>query len=219
MYAEYLIFVYVTLVVHHAKALPNGAPTSACSTFMPRHVNRQSGGFLSSQSLVASPYSIVVSRTNFTRNTVIRVHISDNRTTLNGYRGILLQARLNDSFSNGTQGSWMNPPQFTKLIRCNNRNDAVTHSEVINVKNETTVFEWRAPCDRDIGNVVFIATVAQTRELFWPRITSDVVMEVSNVGSGQGPTQADECGENEASVTYVSILSCILTILTALSIS
>ena len=68
------------------------------------------------------------------------VWISGGTASTSGYRGVLLQARTVGG--NAPVGTWKSTPVYTKRVQCSAANDAVTHSEVANVKNGSTVFEW-----------------------------------------------------------------------------
>jgi len=71
------------------------------------------------------------------------VWVKDNRNTSTaGYRGLLLQAR---SVGGDTPvGMWLAPPTHTKRVQCSAANDTITHSEAENLKNEKTVYQWKA---------------------------------------------------------------------------
>ncbi|XP_078703866.1 putative defense protein 3 [Branchiostoma floridae x Branchiostoma belcheri] len=86
------------------------------------------------------------------------------------FRGILLQAR---NSTNEAVGFWSDFPDFTRSLTCNNSADSVTHQNT-SVKVAGTNFTWNAPRESP-GDVVFWATIAQSREQYWANITSDTV--------------------------------------------
>nr|XP_002121143.1 putative ferric-chelate reductase 1 [Ciona intestinalis] len=155
-------------------ALPGGAPTGACTTMMPRH-NNGANGFLASQSLASSPYTLMASKRNYNSTEAITVWVVDSRASSDrGYRGLLLQARKVSS--SAPVGTWMNVPANTKLITCSVANDAVTHSNTM-VKNESSVYTWKAGGNH--GNIEFVITTAQSRSTFWVQQKSGMLMHSS----------------------------------------
>ncbi|XP_038674375.1 putative defense protein isoform X1 [Scyliorhinus canicula] len=143
-----------------AAALPNGAPLGACGSMAPQHnnISPQPG---------PNPHSIQTQ--NLKPN--VQVHLDGPF-----YKGILLEAR----YPNGTTavGTWQTAPADTKTIRCFDRADsAVTHSNT-NDKSNTTVYTWVPPptsvnCTEKA--VVFLATVAQSRAVYWLNLRSETI--------------------------------------------
>ncbi|XP_078402195.1 putative defense protein 3 [Cetorhinus maximus] len=139
--------------------LPNGAPLGACEGMVPRHqgTTPQPG---------PSPHSI-------------RAQISGSnvRVYINGpnYKGILLEARYPSN--NIAVGTWATPPDNTKTISCFSRVDsAITHSNTAD-KSNTTIYTWIPPSLENCTKkaVVFLATVAQRREIYWLNLTSEKI--------------------------------------------
>ncbi|XP_069746553.1 putative defense protein isoform X2 [Narcine bancroftii] len=146
-----------------AAALSDGAPLGACSKMTPFHngVSGQTG---------PSPHKLNVTRLN-----------GSVQVTIMGpdYRGLLLQAKKpGDSVS---FGNWSIPPSNTKTIACfNKENSAITHSNT-NPKNRNVVYTWNPPPSKDCVKVEFVATVAQSREIYWVNLKSDE-MEIACSG-------------------------------------
>ncbi|XP_072885023.1 putative defense protein 3 [Hemitrygon akajei] len=140
-----------------ALALPNGAPISSCGTMAPVHNN-----IVPQNS--SSPHSINASSVNGTMQVRIMGPI---------YKGLLLQARKpNESTAVGT---WSSPPANTKTIACFNvQNSAMTHANT-SEKDSDVVYTWNPPSGECI-KVMFTATVAQGRSVYWLGVTSNEIM-------------------------------------------
>ncbi|XP_062904425.1 putative defense protein Hdd11 [Mobula hypostoma] len=140
-----------------ALALPNGAPISSCDSMTPVH-----SGILPQNG--SSVYSINVSSINGT----IEVRIMGPT-----YKGLLLQARKR--FGNVTVGTWSSPPANTKTLKCFNVSDsAMTHSNTSD-KDSNDVYTWNPPSKGCI-TVIFTATVAQGRSVYWLGVKSNEIM-------------------------------------------
>ncbi|XP_069468793.1 putative defense protein Hdd11-like [Ambystoma mexicanum] len=142
-------------------ALPNGAPVSACEDMEPVHtgVEPQTG---------PAPYTFTLSSSSFRNGQAISVQIMGP-----DYRGLLLQAR---TFASPTPlGSWINPPNNTKNLLCPlNVRGAITHANT-NVKTNSTTYTWLPP-DSNCPNVImFKATIAQARAIYWLNVQSAVL--------------------------------------------
>ncbi|XP_060682470.1 putative defense protein 2 [Hemiscyllium ocellatum] len=135
--------------------LPTGAPLTSCESMAPKHtdVTPQTG---------PAPYYIMIK--NYTDKVEVTV-------MGRSYSGILLEAR----YPNQTMavGTWAQPPANTKQIACFNKmNSAITHS---NTELKTNVtYTWISSCSKN-GTIVFLATVAESRTIYWIKLTSDPV--------------------------------------------
>uniref|UniRef100_H2YQ62 Reelin domain-containing protein n=1 Tax=Ciona savignyi TaxID=51511 RepID=H2YQ62_CIOSA len=155
-----LLCMLVLIVAYQGSvlALPNGAPSGACTSMAPRH-NDGSGGLYSAQPHSSSVYTIITDKANYSVNQEVRVWIADSRTGADrGYKGIMLQARVPDGTA--PLGIWMNPPTNTKMIMCSSANDTITHSNTMD-KNESNVFTWKP--NGTSADVQFVLTVAQQK--------------------------------------------------------
>jgi len=81
------------------------------------------------------------------------VWIEDHRSGSPGYRGILMKAEKEGVA--GAIGIWTKVPKFTKKLKCKALDDAVTHSEVSNLKTAFSVYEW-TPGPKGHGNIKFV---------------------------------------------------------------
>ncbi|GCC28516.1 putative defense protein 3 [Chiloscyllium punctatum] len=135
--------------------LPNGAPLSSCGSMAPKHLGAtpQTG---------PPPYSIMI------KNYTDKVEVTVMGTS---YTGILLEAR----YPNQTDaiGSWAQPPTNTKKIACFNKMDsAITHSNT-HMKTNVT-YTWISPCSKN-DTIIFLATVAKSKAVYWVKLASDPV--------------------------------------------
>uniref|UniRef100_A0A8C1N9G9 Si:dkey-251i10.2 n=1 Tax=Cyprinus carpio TaxID=7962 RepID=A0A8C1N9G9_CYPCA len=172
-------------------SFPSGAPTSACVDMMPRH-----GGVQPKPN--PAPYTIYPSSTTFQTGKPITVVIKGP-----DYSGVLLEARSgSDSKAIGT---WQTPPTNTKFLACSgNQQGAITHANT-NIKNNSTVYTWIPPATAK--NVVFKATVAQQRTVFWVDVMS------STLTSSEGGTSLDVYSSAERIVTSSLLLLVVLLVI------
>ncbi|XP_055492611.1 putative defense protein isoform X2 [Leucoraja erinacea] len=142
-------------------ALPNGAPLGSCTSLMPSH----SG---TSPQTSDSPHTIAAIYAN---NTVEVMIIGAD------YRGLLLQGR--EYGGDVAVGNWAKLPKNTKVISCFNiENSAITHSNA-ELKSGNTVYTWNPPRKNKCGlRVEFVATVAQSRAVYWTGLKSDEINAV-----------------------------------------
>lgn len=176
-----LLFIVLLALSSHIQfsaTLPNGAPESVCDSLLPFH-----GGGIEPLNTVA-PFSIVPLQTVVEQGSVLRVEIqADPRELV--FAGFMLHARTKTvpeyrvvgKFARAVDGS-------VKLINCNGEENTATHSNT----NDKLDFglDWQAPSDY-VGEVYFIATVAQTYDKFWVGITSEPVRVVERGQGGQFP--------------------------------
>lgn len=90
------------------------------------------------------------------------------------YRGLLLQGR--EYGGDVAVGNWAKLPKNTKVISCFNiENSAITHSNA-ELKSGNTVYTWNPPRKNKCGlRVEFVATVAQSRAVYWTGLKSDEI--------------------------------------------
>ncbi|XP_078259134.1 putative defense protein Hdd11 isoform X2 [Rhinoraja longicauda] len=97
------------------------------------------------------------------------------RVTGPNYGGLLLQGR--EPNGNVAVGTWTIPPTNTKTISCFDRqNSAITHANT-NAKDGNAVYTWNPPPMNDsVKYVEFVATVAQSRGMYWTGLRSGQIM-------------------------------------------
>ncbi|XP_035688469.1 putative defense protein 3 isoform X2 [Branchiostoma floridae] len=158
---------YVLLVLVGAlslcNAFPNGAPKAACVNMTPHHIYFNLTRVQAQTT--PSPYSVTVASNLYTAGGTVKVQIVGPQ-----FEGFLLQARHNGN--TGPVGSFSNPPTNTKAVTCTSGSDSMTHANP-NAKQNITL-TWTAPTDAR-ADVMFIATVAQVKNVFWLNNKSPMV--------------------------------------------
>ncbi|XP_019613939.1 PREDICTED: putative defense protein 3 [Branchiostoma belcheri] len=143
-----------------------GAPAPACVTMRPGHLN---GGVAVNPQNSTSPYSIVVGD-EYTPGRTVSVQIVGPQ-----FRGFLLQARRPGSTT--PVGTFSNAPADTKTTECTTADSSMTHSNAGQKQNITLT--WNAP-STGVGNVQFVATVAEQKVTYWMNIQSAQLMQASS---------------------------------------
>ncbi|KAK6165995.1 hypothetical protein SNE40_022792 [Patella caerulea] len=154
-------FLFLCTLVFTINAYPHGAPKSACVNQLPVHKNIMA-------QTTTPPYSIRVSGTTYKANQSLTVTISGS------FQGFLLQART----SGGTTpiGTFSGPPTDTKIVQCSAKDDSWTHANN-NIKNHSSVL-WNPP-SVDVGDITFLATVANGHDIYWLNVRSDALTATS----------------------------------------
>uniref|UniRef100_A0A8D0H0X5 Reelin domain-containing protein n=1 Tax=Sphenodon punctatus TaxID=8508 RepID=A0A8D0H0X5_SPHPU len=97
------------------------------------------------------------------------------------YRGLLLEARTFGSTA--ALGSWQTPPNNTRFLQCSgNPQGAITHSNT-EFKTKQT-YTWLPPASGCPSVISFVATVAQSHEIYWLQIKSKVIWRDPNATCG-----------------------------------
>ncbi|XP_069823662.1 putative ferric-chelate reductase 1 [Dendropsophus ebraccatus] len=172
----------------------DGKVTPACDTMMPSH---QGNG----AQTTTSPYSITVSRKNFSPGDVITVTITASGS--NSFKGFLLQARAVGG--NWMTGTFTTSDSNAQLICGSQSNSAVSHRNS-NAKTSITA-SWTAP--EGAGPVQFTATVVQSFNTFWTGVQSDIIqaLQISSTTCGSQKfclTNPTNCNPNDSSCNFMS---------------
>ncbi|XP_039218318.1 putative defense protein 3 isoform X1 [Crotalus tigris] len=142
------------------QAFPDGAPESACESMLPVHTGVQ-------PQTVPSPYEVLVSTPSFQNGQRVNVQIRGP-----AYQGLLLEVR---SFQSAAAvGFWQSPPNNTRFLQCSgNPQGAITHSNT-NLKM-SQIYSWLPPPSHCPRVVIFVATVAQSHDIYWTQVKSKVI--------------------------------------------
>ena len=84
----------------------------------------------------------------------------------------MLEARRWDGTSRELVGRFTSYPSEVQAIACFSSDDALTHISS-NLKSDISV-QW-VPPGQDVGTIVFVATVVQSKDVFWVDIYSKTV--------------------------------------------
>ncbi|KAK3608988.1 hypothetical protein CHS0354_020540 [Potamilus streckersoni] len=141
---------------------PIGAPASSCSSMIPNH------GV--SASNTPAPYTITTSKNTYMPNEEITVTLQANSGVY--FKGFLIQPRRNSSISEPNTFGTLTGDSLTQSPCTATSQAALSH---INNSLKTTInVTWKAPAD-SVETVVFIATLVQTKDIFWVNVQSQVV--------------------------------------------
>ncbi|ESO84560.1 hypothetical protein LOTGIDRAFT_77223, partial [Lottia gigantea] len=133
-----------------------GAPSNACINLTPGHGT--------SEQTSAIPYTVSLSKTTYEESGQITVTVAGS----NAHQGLLIQARKNDG-STTPVGTFGQPSANTKTTSCTKSADSWTHSSTASKQTSTAV--WTAPSS-NVGQIVFKATVASSKMVYWLNIQS-----------------------------------------------
>ncbi|XP_066264045.1 putative defense protein 3 [Branchiostoma lanceolatum] len=140
----------------------SGAPTSACTTMQPGHLNN--GTSVAAQNST-SPYSIVPGTSSYTAGGTVSVQILGPV-----FQGFLLQARQTGMTT--PVGTFSNAPNNTKTTMCTAADSSMTHDNT-NAKENITL-TWTAP-STTMGNIEFVATIADVKTTYWMNVKSSEI--------------------------------------------
>ncbi|XP_028671696.2 defense protein l(2)34Fc-like, partial [Erpetoichthys calabaricus] len=170
-----------------ASSLSNGAPVSARADLIPRHSGVQPQPF-------PIPYTI-----DFKRNLDANVQTFTVVILGPDYKGLLLEALMPNS--NIALGKWQTPPPNTKYLKCSgNEQDAITHSNT-QIKNNSTTYSWIPPSPMPPA-IQFMATVAQSRIVYWLNVKSRVITTVTSSPENTGTI----CSADNLIIIFIALL-------------
>lgn len=181
-----LAAILAVITVDSAWGYGSGAPNTVCGTMTPGHGVEQA---------TANSYTITLAgATTYREGQQIEV-------TINGqFQGLLLQARKADGSSTTPYGTFVvNPANNVKTISCNQVNDnSVTHASTAPKNN--LVVTWTAPSS-DVGDLQFVATVAQEMNTWWKNIQSSTLAHESSAAEGITSAPTSAAPESELGTT------------------
>ncbi|XP_028658878.2 reelin domain-containing protein 1-like [Erpetoichthys calabaricus] len=185
----------------------HGANPSACIDMKPRHIQ------VGPQHPHKSSITLRTDRTTYLPGQTVTVTVRSTRD----FMGFLIQGRR--VTDNQIVGSFIVFPSESKLLQCQKSGDSVTHSDKSLKRN--LFFVWKAPA-LSVGDIQFYVSIVQSYFIYWARINSTVVRDVTPKGTtpaalqnGQFSTSGDwtanssltrtteaisDAGHNEASL-------------------
>ncbi|XP_022106855.1 uncharacterized protein LOC110987971 [Acanthaster planci] len=170
------VFVFYQGIITPCLARPDGAPSEACSTLLPRH-----GSATPRQP--PNPYRIQLGAIRYVAGGTVRVTLTGPN---DGMKGFILQARRVGQST--PVGTWENLPPNTRTMACLRSGDTVTHST--NQPDTAASFTWRAPTT-NVGTLEFVATVVQSFSTFWGPFRSSEVTATG--GCSPNPCLNGQC--------------------------
>ncbi|KAM5191492.1 reelin domain-containing protein 1 [Mantella aurantiaca] len=147
-------------LISYSAAYSHGGSLAACSDMRPKHIRAQP------QNPRKNYITIHTNHTFYLPGDKVPVTIRSTRD----FMGFFLQARrvLNDQVA----GSFVFIPPGSKLLRCFEDGDTVTHSDKSLKRNLS--FVWKSP-DQPVGDIKFFVSVVQSYFVYWARIESAIV--------------------------------------------
>ncbi|KAK2169723.1 hypothetical protein LSH36_7g02007 [Paralvinella palmiformis] len=165
----------ISAAVGFSWAFQSSAPTSSCSTMMPRHLSRAQD-----HGTNPPPYQITIDDgiDTYKPNQQIDLVLHTSEPSVLA-QGFILEARtVSDDKPVGT---FVNAHKGTKIM-CDDK--AVSHYRTYQVSKTRYRMTWLAP-DTDVGDVVFVATVVQSYRIFWTGVRSVALKRHSPTPSPQ----------------------------------
>ncbi|XP_053549696.1 putative ferric-chelate reductase 1 [Bombina bombina] len=137
---------------HQIAAYPDGKVSAACSTMEPVH------GTTAQTS--AAPYSLQVSKTNYTNGDKITVTLQN--TTSQLIEGFLIQARSGSSTT--PLGYFEISGSDVQTLKCTTGASAVSHTS--GAQKSSVKVTWVAP-NSNISDIQLRATVVASEKIYW----------------------------------------------------
>ncbi|XP_075050750.1 reelin domain-containing protein 1 [Mixophyes fleayi] len=147
--------------ISYSAAFSHGGSFTACSDMRPKHIRAQP------QNQRRNHVTIHTNRSFYLPGENVPVTIRSTRD----FMGFFLQARrISDD---QVAGSFVFIPPGSKLLRCFDDGDTVTHSDKSLKRNLS--FVWKSP-DHPVGDIKFFVSVVQSYFVYWARIESTIVL-------------------------------------------
>ncbi|KAM9329511.1 reelin domain-containing protein 1 [Gastrophryne carolinensis] len=159
-------------LISYSAAYSHGGSLAACSDMRPKHIRAQP------QNTRKTYVTIHTNSSFYLPGDKVPVTVRSTRD----FMGFFLQARrvLNDQVA----GSFVFIPPGSKLLRCFEDGDTVTHSDKSLKRNLS--FVWRSP-DQPVGDIKFFVSVIQSYFVYWARIESSVVSGQMQIKNSEKP--------------------------------
>ncbi|XP_077135403.1 reelin domain-containing protein 1 [Ranitomeya variabilis] len=156
-----LVWIYISLGFNsYSSAFSHGGSLAACLDMKPKHIRALP------QNPKKNYVSIYTNRSFYMPGEKVPVTLKSTRD----FMGFFLQARRisNDQVA----GSFVLIPPGSKLLRCFEDGDTVTHSDKSLKRNLS--FVWKSP-DQPVGDIKFFVSVVQSYFVYWAQIESSVI--------------------------------------------
>ncbi|XP_078081041.1 reeler domain containing 1 [Mustelus asterias] len=152
----------VLCLVSFASGFSHGASTSACVDMKPRHISAHP------QDPHSSFITVHTDKSTYLPGDKVPVTIRSTRD----FMGFLLQARR--VADDQVAGTFILNSSGSKLLKCSEDGDTVTHSDKSLKRNLS--FVWKAP-DQLKGDIKFFVSAVQSYFVYWARIESGLISE------------------------------------------
>ncbi|XP_056410995.1 reelin domain-containing protein 1 [Hyla sarda] len=178
-----IVWICISLgFISYSEAFSHGGSFAACLDMKPKHI----------RALPQNPrknyVTVYTNRSFYLPGEKVPVTLRSTRD----FMGFFLQARRvsNDQVA----GSFVFIPPGSKLLRCFEDGDTVTHSDKSLKRNLS--FVWKSP-DQPVGDIKFFVSVVQSYFVYWARIESNVM--AGNVHNWTSETQDIKASDMETS--------------------
>ncbi|XP_044133003.1 reelin domain-containing protein 1 [Bufo gargarizans] len=168
--------------ISYSAAFSRGGSLAACLDMKPKHIQALP------QNLRKNYVTIHTNQSFYLPGEKVPVTLRSTRD----FMGFFLQARRvsNDQVA----GSFVFIPPGSKLLRCFEDGDTVTHSDKSLKRNLS--FVWKSP-DQPVGDIKFFVSIVQSYFVYWARIESIVIS--SNVQNWTSAKQELKVSNTEMS--------------------
>ncbi|XP_042195938.1 reelin domain-containing protein 1-like [Callorhinchus milii] len=149
-------------LVSNTAGFSHGASPAACVTMKPKHISAQP------QDSSSSYITVYTNKSSYLPGDKVPVTVRSTRD----FMGFLIQARrvADDRIA----GTFILISPGSKLLRCFEEGDTVTHSDKTLKRNLS--FVWKAP-DRPAGDIKFFVSAVQSYFIYWARIKSSIIFD------------------------------------------
>ncbi|XP_067838594.1 reelin domain-containing protein 1-like [Heptranchias perlo] len=152
----------VLCLVSYTTGFSHGASTSACADMKPKHISAHP------QNPHGSFITVYTNKSTYLPGDKIPVTVRSTRD----FMGFLMQARR--VADDRVAGTFILVSSGSKLLKCSEDGDTVTHSDKSLKRNLS--FVWKAP-DQLTGDIKFFVSAVQSYFVYWARIESGVISD------------------------------------------
>ncbi|XP_055492399.1 reelin domain-containing protein 1-like [Leucoraja erinacea] len=150
-------------LISFTSGFSHGASQSACADMKPKHISAHS------QDKRNSFITVHINKSTFLPGDQVPVTVRSTRD----FMGFLLQARR--VADDRVAGTFILISPESKLLKCFEDGDTVTHSDKLLKRNLS--FVWKAP-DQFTGDIRFFVSAVQSYFIYWSRIQSGVISDL-----------------------------------------
>ncbi|XP_078395994.1 reeler domain containing 1 [Cetorhinus maximus] len=152
----------VLCLVSFTSGFSHGASTSACADMKPKHISAHP------QDPRSSFITVYTDKSTYLPGDKVLVTVRSTRD----FMGFLMQARR--VVDDRVAGTFIFISSGSKLLKCSEDGDTVTHSDKSLKRNLS--FVWKAP-DQLTGDIKFFVSAVQSYFVYWARIESGLISD------------------------------------------
>ncbi|OWA53036.1 hypothetical protein BV898_17472 [Hypsibius exemplaris] len=153
------------------RALPTGAPSTACVSMYPQHPGP--AGPASAQSGLVVPFQIQVAPIGDTRAYSVKIVRNPNFPGAPSLLGFFLQVR--DPNSNDPLGEWKNLPVYARVGDCTGANTVTHVANAPKSMEQGLEFTWEPTnLPANTKSLQILGTFVQNMQTFWVKVPSQI---------------------------------------------